>query len=162
MQLPALDSALPANEEEIAADPRRTATTAEIPEGRRLEIKEVKAGLHEIAEGILLRPIYRISWPGKPRNPSGWLALSGKKHSEKYVKLPYHQVVAPPRAFSGYCQDGDRQRVEERGAFLSTHLTDTSLNVVFAVRIGRAWMELSQWRTSWSELGLSRLDVCRF
>ena len=110
MQLPAFDSALPANEEEVAADPRSTATAAEIPEGRRLEIKEMKAGLHEIAEGILLRPIYRISWSGKPRrNPSGWWALNRKNHSEKYVKLPYHQVAEPPQAFSGYCQDGDMQ-----------------------------------------------------
>jgi hypothetical protein len=127
-----------------------------------LEIKEVKVGLHETAEGITLRPIYRITWGRKTMARFKWLRLGSKNKSEKFIKLPLYLILEPQEAGFGYTSRIFPPDMEEKAVFLSTRLTDTSLTVISAMRTGEGWFELNRWQTSWSELGLSRTDICSF
>ena len=142
----------------LRKDSRPTGTAPVHP----IEIKEVRAGLHETAECIKLRPIYRISWHKSPIDLFGWRFLGKKIRSGKFVKLPPDSIKIP-REVALKCSKGAlKQGIEERAVFLNTCLSDASLEAIFAIRIGGSWLDMYHWRGSWSDLSLSRLDICCF
>jgi len=127
-----------------------------------IDIKEVRAGLHEMAEGIKLRPIYRISWHRKPIDLFGWRIPNKKNMSGKFVKLPPGSITMPRDVALKYSEGAFRHGIEERAIFLSTCLSDASLKAIFAIRAGGSWLDVYHWRGSWLDLAFSRLDICSF
>ena len=126
-----------------------------------LEITEVRPGLHERAEGIERKPVYRISWPKKPLSLLGiWRVPGTKKGSGNYTKRPVQQVNIPPEADKQYRLTKKDDGVQEVAVFLSTRCTETHSNVILAARTGDDWFELYRWRASWRELGSPRASVC--
>lgn len=126
-----------------------------------LEIAEVKPGLHERAEGIARKPVYRISWSKKPLSLLGiWRVPGTEKGSGNYTKMSVQQVNIPPEADKQYRLTKKDAEIQEVAAFLSTQCTETHTQVILAARTGDDWFELYRWRASWRELGSSRTAVC--
>ena len=126
-----------------------------------LEIAEVKPGLHERAEGIAHKPVYRISWPKKPKSLLGMWGVPGtEKGSGNYTKRPVQQVNIPPEADKQYRLTKKDDGVQEVAVFLSTRCTETHTQAILAARAGDGWFELYRWRASWKELGSPRAAVC--
>ena len=96
-------TARPADESATPEDQRGGAEVIEFDSWCRIEIARVKPGLHEIAEGIRLRPIYRISWHKKPADLFiGWGLLRKKIWSDKFVKMDIDRLILPPQIDSKY------------------------------------------------------------
>jgi hypothetical protein len=128
---------------------------------RRLEVSQVRPGLHEQAEGITLWPVYRISWMKSPVRLLGLWRLPGSdRGSGKFVRVPIWKTRMPPEAHRRYEAVNGIPQAEEAAVFLSTQLKDSHNDAILAVRIAEEWLELYRWRAPWRELGLSRLDIC--
>ena len=155
------DSVLQKNKMATRVNRRKDSKATEAA-AHHIEIKEVRAGLHEMAECIMLRPIYRVSWHRKPLDLFGWRFLGKKIRSGKFVKLPPDSITMPHEVALKYGEGVFKQGIEEIAVFMSTSLTDTSLKAIFAIRAGGSWLDLYHWRSSWSDLSLSRLDICCF
>jgi hypothetical protein len=163
MQILTLDNSfLRINEMKNRASRKNGSKVMEAAIGLPLEIKEVKPGLHELAEGIRLRPIYRISWSSRPVVLFNRWTLGKEKKSGKFVRLSPDMIIEPPEVEFRYSAEKYKQEIEGKAVFLSTRFTDTSLTAIFAIRTGGSWLELYRWHSSWSELALSRMDVCSF
>jgi hypothetical protein len=125
-----------------------------------LEVTEVEPGLHEKAEGIIIRPIYRISWRKQPLRLLGVLSLPRTDGgSGRFIKISPQRINMPPEASRRYGASRSVAEVDESAAFLSTALADSHLHVMLAVRVADRWLELYRWHASWAELGISRLDI---
>jgi hypothetical protein len=120
---------------------------------RRIEVAEVKASLHEKAEGIRPQPVYLISWP----TTAGKDGLSGR-----FIKIPCDGLNFPPEGKKLAETINSIPDVDECAVFLSTRLADLHLGLLLAIRSGETWFEAYRWTDSWNELGLSRLEVCQF
>jgi len=128
-----------------------------------LEVTEVKAGLHESAEGITARPIYHISWPEKSTGLLGLQSLTRTNGgSGRFVKISPQRINMPPEGSRRYDTVHSATEVDECAVFLSTQLADSHLNLILAVRTQDQWLELYRWSSSWAKLGLSRLEICSF
>ena len=143
-------------------DLKKGADVLEFSSWRRIEVAETEAGLHEIAEGITIRPIYKISWGRKQAGILKWWPFSKKVRTGKFVKSPIHDLVLPQEVGSRYGRGDKRKGINERAVFLSTCLKDSSLTAIFAIHTAESWVMLHHWRTSWTQLGLCRLSVCSF
>ncbi len=131
-------------------------------EARTLKVSEVRAGLHEIAEGITARPIYRVSWDKPSPCWPGILSLRLRHEGAgKFVRLSPERVTMPPEA-SQRLEAARGLGIDEAAVFLDTRLADSHLDLVLAVRRQGQWLELYRWNSSWDGLGISRLDVCSF
>lgn len=129
---------------------------------RVLEVDEVKPGLHETAEGIKVRPIYRIRWHCLPFYLFGLWPLPGTgKGTGRFIKVAHDRIKMPPEAGRRKVA-ADSRETDEIAVFLSTRLADSHLEAILATRIAGLWLELYRWNASWIELGLSRLDICSF
>jgi len=127
-----------------------------------LEIAEVKPGLHERAEGIARKPVYRISWSKKPLSLLGiWRVPGTDRGSGTYIKTSVRQVNIPPDANKQYRLTKKDAEIQEVAVFLSTQCTETHTDVILAARIADDWFELYRWHASWRELGPSPATVCR-
>ena len=130
---------------------------------RFLEVTEVRPGLHENAEGITARPIYRISWHKQPLGLLGlWPLPCPNGGSGRFVKISPQRINMPPEGSRRYDTVHNATEVDECAVFLSTQLADSHLNLILAVRIQDQWLELYRWSSSWAKLGLSRLEICSF
>jgi len=128
-----------------------------------LDVTEVKLGLHESAEGITARPIYHISGPKKSTRLQGLLSLPHTDGgSGRFVKISSQRINMPSEANRLYDVAHSSAELDGSAVFLSTRLADSHLRTMLAIRVAEQWLELYRWSTSWSELGLSRLEVCQF
>ncbi len=128
-----------------------------------LEVTEVKPGLHESAEGITTRPIYRISWPKQPARLLGLLSLPHTNGgSGRFIEISPQRINMPSEASRRYNIAHSTAEVDKSAVFLSTVLADSHLDLILVVRVADQWLELYRWHASWIELGLSRLEICRF
>lgn len=127
---------------------------------RGLKVVQVRPGLHEAAEDIACRPIYRVA-PEKRRSrvraALPWLFRS----SMRCVKLPAERTAMPPEAARCCVEVEGIPEREETAVFLDTELMDHHLRAMLAVRIAGRWYSLHRWTASWKGLGLSRRDICR-
>jgi hypothetical protein len=125
-----------------------------------LKVLQVRPGLHEAAEDIACRPVYRIALerqPSRVRAALSWLFRS----TVRCVKLPPERVVLSPEAASCYATARSMPETQEIAVFLDTELVDHRLRAMLAVHVGDRWYSLHRWSTSWKGLGLSRHDICR-
>jgi len=130
---------------------------------RLLEVTEVEPGLHEIAEGITLRPIYRLSWAKEPVRLFGlWSIFPKGRGDGRFIKLAPQGVNLPAEAKRRQELSQGMAAVDEMAVFLSTRLRDSHLEAILAARVKGEWLELYRWNTSWVRLGLSRLAICQF
>jgi hypothetical protein len=130
---------------------------------RRIEIAEVKAGLHEKAEGIISRPIYLISRQKRLAGLPGGPSIAGTDgNSDRFIKIPCDGLYLPPEVKRIAEKVSGIADVAECAVFLSTRLADRHLGLLLAMRVDGTWLEAYRWTASWTELGLSRLDVCQF
>ncbi|RLC72118.1 MAG: hypothetical protein DRI26_03675 [Chloroflexi bacterium] len=121
----------------------------------------MKPGLHERAEGIAHKPVYRISWPKKPKSLFGiWRVPGTEKGSGNYTKRLLRQVNIPPEANKQYRLTKKDAGVQEVAVFLSTQCTETHTEAILAARAGDDWFELYRWHVSWREVGSPRAAVC--
>ena len=139
----------------------QTAETAEpvLPDGSPLEVTEVMPGLHEKAEGIKTRPVYRLCWPRPGRRAIGRIRLSGGTCSGNYVKLSPERIALDEEAARRYRDAAATPATEETAVFLRTELGGSRLELVLASRTSEAWSALHHWTDSWRGLGISRVDV---
>ncbi len=132
-------------------------------DAQTLEVTEVKPGMHEDSEGITVRPIYRISWRRQPLRLPGVLTLPlGNGSSGRFVRISLQRINVPPEARRRLEIAQSLAELDESAVFLSTQLADSHLNLVLAVRIQDQWLEVYRWSSSWTKLGISRLDICGF
>jgi len=128
-----------------------------------LEVTEVKPGLHESAEGITTHTIYHISWPKQPIRLLGMLSLPHTdRGSGRFVKISPQRINMLPEAVERLRLAHHAAKVAESAIFLNTCLADYHLDVILAIWTSDQWLQLYRWNTSWSKLGLSRLEVCQF
>lgn len=128
---------------------------------RKLNVKEVGPGLHEKAEGISRLPIYWLHWEKDPVRLFGrWPIPATGGSSGKYVRL------SPPLVRKmlevNFTQDFLKfdQVPPNLAIFLSTNLSNTHIRLVMAAQNGGQWTELCHWETTWTESGISRMDIC--
>jgi len=132
-------------------------------DAQTLEVTEVTPGMHERAEGITARPIYRISWRRHPLRLLGMFTLPlTNRGSGRFVKIPPQKVNMPPEAQRRYEMAQNFAEIDESAIFLGTQLADSHLNLILAARIRNQWLELYRWNASWAGLGITRLDICSF
>jgi len=125
-----------------------------------LSIIEIKPGLHERAEGITHKPVYRLSWPKKPIRLFGrWRVPGTETGSGNYIKTPVEKLNILPEANRRYRLIKNTDEVQEITAFIDTQLTGTRINAILAARIAADWFELYRWNSSWRQLGLSGVSV---
>ncbi len=128
-----------------------------------LEVTEVKPGMHEGAEGVTARPVYRVSWRRHPLRLLGVFNLPlANGSSGRFVKIPVQRINMPPEARRRLDAAHRLGGVDESAVFLSTQLADSHLSLILAVRVPDQWLELYRWSSSWAKLGISRLDICSF
>ncbi len=132
-------------------------------DAQTLEVTEVKPGMHEDAEGITARPIYRISWRRQAQRLLGLLTLPlGNRGSARFVKISPQRINMPPEARRRLEVAQSLGKFDEGAVFLSTQLADSHLHLVLAVRVQDQWLELYRWHSSWARLEITRLDICSF
>jgi hypothetical protein len=130
---------------------------------RLLEVTAVKPRLHEIAEGISIRPIYRLRWAKQPVRLYGLLPIPHTDMGEgRFVKPPLDGIRLPLEANRWFKLSKIIVEIDKMAVFLSTQFRDSHLDVILAARVAGQWLELYRWNPSWTELGLSRLAVCQF
>ena len=147
-------------EHEKVSDTKIAHELRRICRARGLKVLQVKPGLHESAEDIACRPVYRIALerrPSRVRAALSWVFRS----TVRYVKLPPELVVLSPKAASCYAMARSMPETQEIAVFLDTELADHRLRAMLAVHVGDRWYSLHRWSTSWKGLGLSRHDICR-
>ena len=130
---------------------------------RLLWVVEVKPGLHEAAEGITGRPVYRLSWHKKPGLLSGFWPIPGNgngKGSGRFLKLSPESITMPEEAAEKYREAA--RHADETAVFMSTRLGDSRVQIVLASRSRERWLELYRGTATWRELGISRFDISSF
>ena len=133
--------------------------------GDLIRVEEVKRGMHERAEGITNRTIYRISrngHSGHTRRLFGLWPADGGSGSGKFVKLSPDEAIMPEEAVRLYREAAANRPPDETAVFLNTRLADFDIEAVMAVRYSERWAELYHWRTSWEDLGISRTEISQF
>jgi hypothetical protein len=128
--------------------------------GSPLEVSEVKPGLHEKAEGIENRPVYRLCWPRTSRPSLGPVRLPAPATcSGTYVKLSPTRVNLADEAARRYHEAAADPVIEETSVFLRTRLGGSRIDLVLAGRNDGRWSALHRWSDTWRGLGISRLDI---
>jgi len=130
---------------------------------RLLWVDEVKPGLHEAAEGITGRPVYRLSWYKKLGLLSGFrhIPVNGNgKCSGRFLKLSPESITMPEDAAEKYREAA--RYTDETAVFMSTRLGDSRVQIVLASRSRDHWRELYRGTATWRELGISRFGISSF
>jgi len=120
--------------------------------GPPLRVTELSQGLHEQAEGIKDRFVYRLSWRRTGRG----------SHTGTYVKLSPEHVRLTPEASRIYDEARAASQVEETAVFLSTRFGGSRIELVLAAREDVHWSALHEWSDTWRRAGLSRHDIAVF
>jgi hypothetical protein len=129
-------------------------------DGIPLEVTEVKPGLHERAEGIENRPVYRLCWPRLPRRTLGPLPLPvGTTRCGAYIKLSPERINLSDEAVLRRRQASAHALTDETAVFLRTRLGNTRLELILANRYHSRWSVIHRWTDTWRGLGISRMDV---
>lgn len=131
-----------------------------MPDDALLEVTEVKPGLHEKAEGIHRRPLYRLCWPRPSRPALGPLRrLVGPTCSGMYVKLSPERISLDDEAARRFRDASADPATDETTVFLRTQLGNSRLELILASRHDEEWSALHRWTDSWRGLGISRADL---
>jgi hypothetical protein len=127
---------------------------------RPVTVTEAKPGLRERAEGLTAQPIYRISWEGRPIRPLRWFPLaSTSTQAARFLKVSPRRVRMPGECRECYALAQNSRQTEEVAIFLDTRFTSSRVSAMLATRLADQWFELCRWHTSWTGIGLSRLDI---
>lgn len=125
-----------------------------------LYIAMVKPGLHERAQGITHKPIYRISWPKRTIRLFGkWRMPNTKKGSANYIRVSEQRIKLPPDAEKQWRLAKRDTEVQEVAIFIDTHLTDARACLILAAQVSNDWFEFYRGCSSWRKLGLCKAIV---
>ena len=145
--------------EYIAEEPILTESVLP-PDGSPLDVEEIKPGLHERAEGIENRTVYRLCWPRTSRHTLGPLPLpGGAVCSGTYIKLSPERINLSDEAALRYQQASAHASTDETAVFLRTQLGSARLELILASRQRGHWSVIHRWTDTWRGLGISRMDI---
>jgi len=133
----------------IAADPIRAT--------------QVKPSLHEVAEGLVRRPIYEIEFRGRSKHRWSWILSAlraGRGSTRRFVKVHPERLHVPSEVAYKLQIARETPGVDEIAVFFDTRLGDAGFTALLAVRCAEGWFALQHWRTNWLDLQVSRYSIC--
>lgn len=123
----------------------------------------MKPSLHEVAEGLVRRPIYEIEFQG--RSNRRWNSIlralrTGRGTTRRFVKVHPERLHVPSEVAYKLQIAHETPGVNEVAVFFDTQLGDAGFTALLAVRCADRWFALQDWRTNWLELQISRYSIC--